>query len=84
MGGKGGRGLGRSFKNMGPPISGIIKYLYNDPFMGWRDGFFFFYISQAETGEIKVGTHSLRQGYWPRLIIYIKKGSMGLDLEFYK
>jgi hypothetical protein len=68
MGGKGGE-LGRSFKKMGPPILGIIKYLYNDPFMGWRDGFFFFYKSQAETGEIKVGTHSLGQGYWPRLIV---------------
>jgi hypothetical protein len=50
MGWKGGGELGRSFKKMGPPISGIIKYLYNDPFMGWRDGFFFFYKSQAETG----------------------------------
>lgn len=59
---------------MGPPILGIIKYSYNDPFMGWRDEFFFFYKSQAETGEIKVGTHSLRQGYWPRLIILKMRG----------
>ncbi len=54
---------------MGPPILGVIKYLYNHPFMGWRGGFFFFYKYQAPTREIKVGTHSLRQGYWPRLII---------------